>query len=804
MKTKYKIYMIANSHIDPVWLWRRSEGYWVTRQTVRNAIKLMEKYSDFTFLFSSAALYKWIEESEPELFNKIKKYIRENRWVIVGGWIVEPDCNLPSGESFVRHALYGKKYFREKFGVDVKIGYNIDSFGHNAMLPQILKKCGIEFYVIMRPNPREKELPLYVFWWEAPDGSRVLTYRLPFSYALHGERLSEHLRKYVEEAKKGVGVIMCLYGRGDHGGGPSEADIEIIRRASEALKEAEIVFGTPQEFFNEVLSRAAELPVVKDELQHHARGCYSAYLKIKKLNRLSEHSLIQAERIAVMSNSILGIEYPRKEFRKAWENLLFSQFHDSLAGTCIPEAYDDVEDMCYYSLNIAKQTIERAIHAIAANVDTTHNNTALIIFNPLTVPVKAPIEIEPAWPESLGVYEVSGRQIPHQYIQPHSLSGTRRAVIVAHLLPLGYKVYSLKTAKTKLESRVKVRGNIIENERFILEINPQTGCISRLFDKKYGVEVFNGDASYPLIINDPSDTWSHGVSKFEDIIGSFSNIRVTIVEKGPVRCRVRAKGYYNRSVLWQDYILYADLDFIELRLKVEWHEKQKMLKLAFPINVKEPVVSCEIPYGFIKRTCNGEEEPMQRWIDLTGKTYVNNKELKYGVTIVNDSIYSYSAVGSELRLTLLRSPIYAHHDPRKPMPGVDYKYTDQGIHYFKFLILPHYGNWKEVNVTTYAELVNSQIPYIIEDSHKGKLPKELSFISVDQRNVIVNVVKLAEDSEDIVLRLYEVHGVKTNVRITLPWIKRNIEVTVNPYEIKSLLIPLDPSRPVRECNLIED
>jgi len=256
-------------------------------------------------------------------------------------------------------------------------------------------------------------------------------------------------------------------------------------------------------------------------------------------------------------------------------------------------------------------------------------------------------------------------------------------------------------------------------------------------------------------------------------------------------------------VLWQDYILYTNLDFIELRLRVEWHEKQKMLKLAFPVNVEKPTLTCEIPYGFIERAINGEEEPMQRWVDLTGITSANGKELKYGVTIASDSVYSYSALGSEIRLTLLRSPIYAHHDPRKPVSGVDYKYIDQGIHHFKLLILPHAGSWRRANVILYAELVNSQIPYIIESTHEGKLPREFSFIKTNKKNVIVNVVKLAEDSDDIVLRLYEVHGVRTEVEINLPWIKRTLRTTINPYEIKSLLVSLDPDKPVRECNLIE-
>jgi len=799
---KVKVYLVGNAHIDPVWLWRRSEGRWVTRSTVRSVLRLMDRHPRFTFAFSSSALYRWLEESEPELLEAVRRRVREGRWAVVGGWVVEPDCNIPCGESFVRHALYGKRYFRERLGVDVRVGYNIDSFGHCAGLPQVLRKSGLEYYVFMRPNPRERELPSYVFWWEGADGSRVLAYRLPINYAVRGERLREALREYARMAREGVGVIMCIYGRGDHGGGPTEEDLRIAEEAAEELG-VEVVFGTPEDFFKDVASRGVELPVVRGELQHHARGCYSAHRVVKKLNRAAEHGLLAAERLAVVAHVLAGLPYPRSELREAWERALFSQFHDSLAGTCIPEAYEDVKNMYHYSLDVASQAIERAAHAVAARVDTS-SGESLVVFNPVAARVRWPVEVEPAWPEGKGLVSPEGGEVACQQIQPSSLTSMRRVVFVAELPPLGYVAYRIAPSGGSAPSSLTVRDHVIESERFLLEVDLETGLIKRLYDKRHRVDVFSDLAPRALVIDDPSDTWSHGVDRFDRVIGAFEPEGVSVLERGPVRGMLRAKFRYGRSRLWQDYVVYADLDFIELRLRVKWLEERKVLKLSFPVNLSDPALTCEVPYGVVARPCNGEEEPMQRWIDLSGMVATEPGELPYGLAVVNDGIYSYSAEGAELRLTLLRSPLYAHHDPHKPEPGLDYEYVDHGIHRFRFLLVPHAGDWRQVRLFTYAELLNMGLPYVIEDAHPGSLPRELSLVRLSSEEAAVGALKLAEDSDDLVLRLYETSGRGCKVLVELPPLGRSVETSLGPHELKTLRVPRDRKWPVRECNLLEE
>ncbi len=801
-----KIFMIGNAHIDPVWLWRWNEGFWVVRHTIRNVLKLMRKHKNFTFIFSSALMYKWLEESEPELFEELKRLVKEGRWIIVGGWWVEPDCNLPSGESFVRQALYGQKYFMNKFGRKANVGYNIDSFGHCASLPQILKKSGLSFYIFMRPGPHEKKLPSDLFWWEGIDGSKVLAYRIPLPYVATGENIIKHVKRIIARLSPGIRHAICLYGAGDHGGGPSEEDLSIIEDLESKLKNVKLVFSSPSSFFKEVLESYRTIPVVKDELQHHASGCYSVNSEVKKLNRKAEHLLLAAERLSVLSNILTNMKYPKDSLRRAWELILFCQFHDSLAGTCIPEAYEDIKNMYSEAIYRAEEAMNLATQRIASRIDTSQSKLSLIVFNPTFFKLKVPIEVEPAWGEEYTIVNEDGEAVPSQEVQASSLSGRRRILFIAELPPLGYRTYSI--VKEKIPSKksiLRAKNTSLENEFFIIKIDEVTGYIRSLIDKRYGVTVFKDASAVPIVIDDKSDTWSHGVFKFDKEVGKFKAFEVKVLEKGPVRATIRIKSRYGSSELWQDLMLYSNLDYIEVRSRVFWYEKHKMLKLSFPINVENPTVTYEIPYGVITRKANGEEEPGQRWVDITGITRSSQgKELMYGVTLINDSKYSFSAVNSELRMTVLRSPIYAHHIPHTPRPNVDYRYIDIGEHEFRYILYPHIGDWRQNTTYALAEFLNTRLTYIIEDQHKGILPRIFSLVNYNTDNIVVNVLKWAEDYDGLIMRCYEAFGKEADARIKIETLKRELCFKVKPFEIKSFIIPLDIREPIRECNLLEE
>ena len=293
------LHMIGNAHLDPVWLWRWQEGFQASKATFRSALDLLREHDDFVFTSSSAAFYAWLEQHDPAIFAEIKQRIAEARWQIVGGWWVQPDCNLPGGESFVRQALYGQRYFQSRFGVHATVGYNVDSFGHHAMLPQLLRKSGMDSYVFTRPAPHEKGLPGSVFWWEADDGSRVLAFRILYEYNSWGKHLEPFVRRTMAEAKTPHDTLMCFYGVGNHGGGPTRENLASIRHMNADPAFPNLIFSTPRAFFDALLAQNLPIPTVHDELHHHASGCYAAHSGVKRWNR-------QAEKHAVRCRNLVG------------------------------------------------------------------------------------------------------------------------------------------------------------------------------------------------------------------------------------------------------------------------------------------------------------------------------------------------------------------------------------------------------------------------------------------------------------------------------------------------------------------
>jgi alpha-mannosidase len=779
------------------------------RSTVRSVVNLIKKYPEVTFVFSSAVMYKWLEESEPDLFNEVKALVEAGRWIPVGGSWVEPDCNLPSGESFVRQYLYGQMFFKERFGTKVDVGYNIDSFGHNASLPKILKNSGINFYIFMRPGAHEKELPLNIFWWESNDGSRILTFRHPTSYNLTKNSLCKAIESLSQSREP---LLLLLFGRGDHGGGPEEDDILEILKLKEQKRDLVIKFGTPEEFFKKLESLNLSFPVVKDELQHHASGCYSVLSEVKRLNRKAENSLMVAERYSTISSIITNSTYPKEKFRNAWEKVLFCQFHDSLAGTCIREAYEDIFDMLREAISVSNEIKNLSLQKISSMINTLDSKLNIVVFNPVANELKFPVEIEPAIKDMRLVGE-DGKDVELQEVTPSSLAGTKRVVFVANLPPLGfatYKVVSVDSEEKEKQSRNIVTGNYsLENEFLKVEFDEKSGTIKHIVDKESGCKLFNGGAALPIVFDDQSDTWSHGVFSYKTKLGEFKVTEIKVVENGPVRGMIRIKYKYSSSDVVQDFIVYKGLKFIEVRVKIDWNEKHKLLKLQFPFNLSEVKYTYEIPFGTIERPANGEEEPGQRWVDVSGNLIgYNNEKITYGLTLINDSKYSFSAEDNVFTVTLIRSPIYAHHIPNTKREGVDYFYIDQGFHEFKYLLLPHKGSWKDVfyQISNFSDAINLGLDYIVESYHSGVLPRMFSFLSVSDKNVCLAALKRAESSDDVVLRMLEQTGEEREVNITLKTkvIERIISAKIKPFELKTIVVPVSGSKKEYETNLLEE
>ncbi|KKI90085.1 hypothetical protein WQ54_23515 [Bacillus sp. SA1-12] len=806
-KTKEKtLHMIGNAHLDPVWLWQWQEGFQETKATFRSALDRMKEYPEFVFTNSSAANYEWIENNEPEMFEEIKQRIKEGRWEIVGGWWVQPDCNLPSGESFVRQGLYGQLYFKEKFGVTAKVGYNVDSFGHHGMLPQILKKSEMDYYIFMRPNPQEKGLPGRLFWWESDDGSQVLAFRIPFEYCTWGKDLDKHIRRNAGELKTPFDELMCFYGVGNHGGGPTKENIESIKNLNEDPSFPTLIFSTPNTFFEEIMKKDLPFPTVHDDLQHHASGCYAVHSGIKKWNREAENMLIKAEKFSAIANWATSQNYPITEYDRAWKNVLFNQFHDILAGTSLEEAYEDARNMHGEAMSIGSRGLNYAVQALSWRIDIEEieGMKPIVVFNPHSWNSRVNVELEVGGLKAGDILvDEEGKQIPLQTVQSHATAGGRyRISFIADLPSMGYRVYKLLRAEASKESPgLPANDTVLENDTIRVEIDAETGFVTSLFDKTNELELLDGPAARPIVIHDQSDTWSHNVLQFKEEAGSFKAKSVKRVEHGPVKSVIRVISEYGNSTFVQDFTMYKELEQIDVHCRLNWQEKFKLLKLKFPVDLVFRKATYEIPYGTIVRECNGEEEPGQNWIDVSG-THPQTGEM-YGLSILNDGKYSFDIHNKEMSMTVLRSPIYAHHDPLVPEEDGHYSFIDQGIQTFTYSMLPHKDNWETAGTVKRAAELNQKPVTIIETYHKGTLPQKDSFLTVDTENVIVSVVKKAEDNDDLILRAYETSNDATTAIITLPKWNRQIKAHFNPSEIKTFRIPANESEAVAETNLLE-
>ncbi|HNW57931.1 MAG TPA: glycoside hydrolase family 38 C-terminal domain-containing protein, partial [Bacteroidales bacterium] len=552
---KFRLHMIGYGHIDPVWLWPWNEGIAVVHSTFRAALDRMNETPDFTFISSSAQFYQWVAENDPEMLIEIRKRVKEGRWNIIGGWWVEPDVNIPCGESMVRQGLYGQLTFQRLFGARAKSALNPDSFGHTSSLPQIIKKQGMDNYVFMRPQPHEKSLPADLFWWEGVDGTRVLTYRIQNSYGATGP-LNDHLKGILEQCKsQPMKSLMAFYGAGDHGGGPTKESIKSIKEIKNEKGAPTIIFSTPDSYFKEIREdKTIDIPVVKDDLQHHAVGCYTAESEIKKGNRSSEAALITAEKITAIGASAWGSKYPKAEFTSAWQRVLFLQFHDSMAGSSLSDHSSVAREGYGHALDIAHQAIYMSVQKLEWQIPAEDPDSQYILaFNPHAWEVTGNVEydFDQNYGDSSRVEDEKGNALLHQWTSGSTETGNRKKLIVnTKLPPFGYRQIRVKKNDSQpVKGYAIAKDNVIENE-FLKVSFSSKGTIS-ITDKESGKETFAGGATgcKGVIIDDPSDTWSHNIRTFSDEIGEFGNATFVVLENGPLRATMRVETTYHDSTL---------------------------------------------------------------------------------------------------------------------------------------------------------------------------------------------------------------------------------------------------------------
>ncbi len=802
---EFKFHMIGHAHIDPVWLWPWTEGVAIVHSTFQSALDRMNETPGFCFISSSAQFYHWVAENDPKMMDKIRKRVEEGRWCIMGGWWVEPDVNIPGGEAMARQGLYGQLTFQRLFGKKATIGFNPDSFGHTSTLPQIIKKQGMDNYIFMRPGPHEKNIHSDLFWWQGADGTRVLTYRIEQSYNDSGDVKKRLPQVFANAQNQPMKTFMYYFGAGDHGGGATKENIKSIEDLKAEKGAPTVFYSTPERYFKEIRAdKSLKLEVVNDDLQHHAVGCYTAESEIKKGNRQSETALVTAEKIVALGSLAWGANYPKKELTTAWQRVLFLQFHDSLAGSSLSDHSQTAREGYGFALDIAHQASYMAIQKLEWQIAAEDPESQyLVVFNPHAWDVQSNIEYDFNWDthKNSRVEDEKGNSLAHQWTAASSEAGNRKKLVARATIPaMGYRQLRLKDGDSGLAAtNLKAEENRIENEFFKLSFS-SNGSVS-IVDKENGKEVFSGGQTgcKAVVIDDPSDTWSHDIKTFNKEIGFFGRADIKILENGPLRATLRVTTTYGASTLTIDWSLCSGSRNIETKVALDWHEHLKMLKFSFPVDVESPTATYETSYGFIVREANGNEDPGQRWIDVTGKRNGSN----YGLTVINDAKYGYNVQGNDMRISVARSAVYAHHNPRVLDLNAEHLWMDQGIQTFRMMLVPHKESWKESNIVRIAEEFSAPSLAIYQGIHGGSLSKSNSFLSVDSPNVVVTAIKNAESDDDLIVRCVELAGKETSAQINFGFNNRNWSGTFTPCEIKTLRISRK-SGAVKEVNLLEE
>ena len=785
---QFSIRAVGNSHIDMAWLWPWTETVEVVRNTFRSVLDLMREYPDFKFTMSSARTYEWMEEKYPDLFHEIQQRVKEGRWEIVGGMWVEPDLNMPAGESLVRQILVGKEYFRQKFGVDTNIGWNPDSFGYNWQLPQIYKKSGMDYFVTQKLLWAHDytTFPYKLFWWESPDGSRILTY-FPHDYAngLDAEKMAADLSVWgpaiYGQRTDDRPTMMYLYGVGDHGGGPTRAMLDNVPQFTAARAVyPKFEFSTAAAFFKELEPKLAsmQVPVWNDELyfQNH-RGVATTQAETKKRIRRSEENLLDAEKLSSLAY-LFGRPYPQDRFVDNWKRLLFDHFHDIMPGSGIAVNYLDAKRNLEEVQLSGNELTDAAVAEIAAHVNTQGEGVPVVLFNTLSWARTDMTEITAQLPQpsaSAQVYDADGKPVPSQVLSNDAATARIRLLVLTNVPAVGYKVYFVRgepaSGSGTAMPELKASSKSLENEFVRLAIDPATGCMTSFFDKRSKTEALapaQTDSGGPrdrtcgnllqTFVDKPKrwDAWNID-SDFENKMWSLDTAdEVKLVESGPLRAVMRVKNHFENSTFVRDITMYAGIPRVDVKVAADWHEKHILLKVAFPLSAHSDKATYEIPYGSIQRPTTRNTPAEKAEFEVTAQQWADISDAKHGFSLLNDCKYGYDAKGNVLRLSLLRSPEWP--DP----------HADEGQHEFTYSLYAHGGTWIDAQTVRRGYELNYKLLSMPVEKHAGRFPPEHSFVGVEPDDLVLTAVKKAEAGDGLILRFYESAGNEVEARLTLP------------------------------------
>jgi len=831
------IHLVCNAHIDPTWLWEWEEGAAMAIGTFRAAADFCEEYDSFVFNHNEVLLYRWVEEYEPQLFKRIQRLVQQGRWHIMGGWYLQPDCNMLSGESFVRQILLGRQYFMEKFGVRPSVAINLDPFGHTRGLVQILARSGYLGYLFCRPGQVDCALEKDEFIWEGYDGSRVLAVRASEGYgsALGKavDKLDAFIQNHPDEPLKTM-----LWGVGDHGGGPSRLDIETLNRAFTRYPGIKISHSTPEAFFVALESQRDQLPVHRKDLNPWAVGCYTSQVRIKQKHRLMENELYATEKMLTSAAMQCGLSYPQAELLEASRTLAQAEFHDTLPGSSIQPVEEASLRLLDHGLEILSRMKARAFFALAkGQPKAKEGEIPVLVYNPHPYPVDAVVEcefqlIDQNWQDiftNINVFN-GDQAMPAQVEKEHAnlnLDWRKRVAFRAALQPAQMNRFD---CRLQVLPSKPVPGLVAQDGAFHFTsseldviINAQSGLIDRCCIR--GVDTLKTQACQAVVIEDNEDPWGSLVHRYDQRAGlfsllspqesaRFSGVRlpslapVRVIEDGAVRSVVEAVFGFETSRLCLRYKLPKQGSEIELEVRVHWNEKNRLLKLVLPTMDPAARFKGQVAFGLDDLPENGDEAVAQQWVgafsDAGGTAF----------TVINDSTYGSSYAQGEIALTLLRSPAYSSLPLLdRPLVPQD-RYTpriDQGERLYHFWLNGGPSAERLAQVGREA-LVHNEKPMVLsffptgdgEASHPaGCSETSQALVVLSGESVLLTALKKAEKDDCLILRLFEPTGKACRTHISLPWAGMEQDVALGAFEIRTYKVDVE-QHTWEAVNLVEE
>lgn len=803
--TQGKLHLVGQSHIDLAWLWPAKEAVRKCSRTFSTMSTLLDEFPSFTYAQSQPQAYAYVKQYYPELYERVKRHIEAGRWELVGGMWVEPDLNIPSGESLVRQLLYGMAFYSEEFGRRPRIEWLPDTFGYCASLPQLLRKAGIDYFMTTKMNWNDTNaFPYDLFRWKGIDGTDILAYVCHgINEYTHPKELRLHWDSYKQKAEHPE--QMLLYGHGDGGGGVTREMLQYASRSEALPGLPAAAFSTAHDFFDRIAEAGPSLPTWQGDmyLELH-RGTYTTHARNKRWNRKSEALFREAEvwgALAALHGADAGADRLAKvtgSLEQGWKKLLFNQFHDIIPGTSIPDVYvksrEDYEEI----RTIGEDAVAAALNELEQRIDTRGEGVPLIVFNSLSWNRSETVTLRGArdW-SRLAVYDEDGRELRSDVLRDDS-GACGLAVQVEEIPQMGYRTLWLREMEREAAAEPASFEGKWETDYYKAVWNERGELVS-LCDKRTDRELIPaGECANQLqLFHDRPlvwDAWDIDPRFEQQPAATAELLSAEVAHAGAVQDVIRMKWKLSESVVEQDMIFYRRQARIDFATRVDWRESHKLLKVSFPVEVLSSKATYEIPFGAIERMTHTNTSWESAQFEVCGHRWADLSEGGYGVALLNDCKYGYDVKGNRLRLSLLRAPKW-------PDPG-----ADQGEHQFVYSLYPHEGDWRDGEVVKRGFELNHPVPVIAAESHEGALPPTAALIETVSRHTVVDTVKPAESGDGVVVRLYEASGGRERAQVTfaapvdavhetnlleeeaavLPVSGGAVTCPVSPYEVKTI------------------